>query len=151
MEKAPFLVLGKGCCSNAECPHAGEETHSDHVFHGDLGAPHATALFDAFQEVLDKGVHALAQALEHDECQWDPQDRVEHAKGLPRVRPWGSMSVTWEGGWKHRTVSRAGDGHGSPVMQAMQIALMPQPDPQLQGHCSHTIFPYLLTHTPCMK
>lgn len=97
MEKAPFLVLGKGCCSNAECSHAGEETHSDHVFHGDLGAPHPTALFDAFQEVLDKGVHALAQALEHDECQWDPQDRIEHAKGLPRIRPWGSVSITWEG------------------------------------------------------
>lgn len=85
--------MGKGCRPDAERANAGEEAYCHHVLHGHVGDAHAAALLNAFQEVLDKSVHPLAQTLEHDEGQRDAQHGVEHAEGLPRVGSWCRMTV----------------------------------------------------------
>lgn len=106
LEKAPVLVMGEGRRSDAQRADAGEESHSHHVLHGHVGDPHAAALLDALQEVLDKSVHPLAQTLEHDKSQRDSQDCVKHAKSLARVSPWCCMPVAW-GREQTPTVSKA--------------------------------------------
>lgn len=105
LEEAPVLVMGKGGGPDAQRAHAGEEAHRHHVLHGNVRDPHAAALLDALQEVLDEGVHALTQALEHHQCEWDAQDCVEHAESLPGVRAWGCMPIAY-GGHKQQMVIR---------------------------------------------
>lgn len=87
-----------GECSgpDAQRAEAGEKAHGHHVLHGHVGDAHAAALLDAFQKVLDKSVHPLAQTLEHDKSQRDPQDGIKHAEGLPRVSPRRCVPVAWE-------------------------------------------------------
>lgn len=87
--------MREGSCSDAEGADAGEETNGHHVLHGDVGASHPATLFHPLQEVLDKGVHAFAKALEHDKGEWDAQGSIAHAEGFPCIRPRGSMAVTW--------------------------------------------------------
>lgn len=88
--------MGEGGRPDAERADAGEESHGHHVLHGHVCDAHAAALFDAFQEVLDKSVHPLAQALKHDKSQRDSQDGIKHAKGLACVGPRRRVPVAWE-------------------------------------------------------
>lgn len=88
--------MGEGSGADAQRSHAGEEAHGHHVLHGHVGDAHAAALFDPLQEVLDKSVHPLAQALEHDKSQRDPQDGIKHAEGLAGVGPGRRVAVAWE-------------------------------------------------------
>lgn len=88
--------MGEGSCPDAERADAGEESYGHHVLHGHVSDAHATALFDTFQEVLDKSVHPLAQTLKHDKSQRDSQDGIKHAKGLSCVGPWRCMPIAWK-------------------------------------------------------
>lgn len=84
-----------GECSgpDAQRANAGEKSHRHHVLHGHISDAHAAALLDAFQKVLDKSVHPLAQALKHDKSQRDSQDGVKHAKSLSCIGPWRRVPV----------------------------------------------------------
>ena len=101
LEEAPVLVVGEGGGAHAQRADAGEEAHRHHVLHGHVGDAHAAALLDALQQVLDEGVHALAQALEHHQRQRDAQHGVEHAEGLASIGARGRVPVTWR--TKHKT------------------------------------------------
>lgn len=98
-----------GECSgpDAQRANAGEKSHRHHVLHGHISDAHAAALLDAFQKVLDKSVHPLAQALKHDKSQRDSQDGVKHAKGLSCIGPWRRVPVAWEESRKTAEISDA--------------------------------------------
>ena len=94
MEEAPSLKVGEGCGANTQCTNAGEEAHQDHVLHGHLGASTAQALLHLVEEIADKCVHPLSQALEHDQSERDAQNGVEHAEDLSCICAWCCMSIT---------------------------------------------------------
>lgn len=94
VEEAPPLAVGERHGSHAQRAQAGEEAHRHHVGHGDLGVAQRQALLGLVQQVPDEGVDPLAQALEHDQGERDPQEGVEHAEHFPRVGAGRSMAVT---------------------------------------------------------
>lgn len=94
MEEAPALEVGEGCSAYAQRSNAGQEAHQDHVFHGHLSVSKAQALLHLMEEVADKCVHPLSQALEHDQSERDAQHGVKHAENLPRISAWCCVSVS---------------------------------------------------------
>lgn len=93
VQVTPALVVGERHGPHAQGARTGEEADCHHVRHGDLCLTHSEALLGLVQQVPDKCVDPLPEALEHDQGEWDPQEGVEHAEHFPRVSAGGCMSI----------------------------------------------------------
>lgn len=94
VEEAPVLALGEGSRPKAQGAHAGEEADGHHVLHRNISVAHATAFLETPQHPAHDGVHALTQALEHDQRQRDAQHSVEHTEGLASISTRCSVSIS---------------------------------------------------------